>query len=382
MVRDLESNEFRDLIDAAPDAMIVVAPDGLIVLVNRRAEEIFGYARGDLLGRSVDVLVPERLRDAHRAHREGYARAPRVRAMGAGVALRALRSDGVEFDAEISLSPASIADGGRVIVAVRDVTERKRLESLTRARADSSEFRDLLEAAPDPMLVVASDGVILHVNRQAEHVFGYARDELLGQPMEILVPRRHREAHRSHRASFAKAPRVRTMGSGLALRAVRKNSAEFDAEISLSPVETADGARVVVAVRDVTGRKRIEELGRVRDELLRRVAERGAGDTSGPARILRWHNLELDVSKRRVFVEGAEVRLRRLEYKLIATFLEHPERVFSRDELLYIVWGVSDGAERKRTVDTHVRRLRERLGARGDAIETVHGVGYRLRELR
>jgi PAS domain S-box-containing protein len=378
----LETTEFRDLIDAAPDAMLVVSSDGAIVLVNRQAEQIFGYARGDLLGKPLEILVPERLRAAHGAHRDAYAKAPRVRAMGAGRSLRARRSDGTEFDAEISLSPVGGAEGSRVIVAVRDVTERKRLEGLTRLRVDSTEFGDLVEAAPDAMIVVAGDGAIVLVNRQAEQVFGYARGELLGQPMEVLVPRRFREAHRAHRASFGEAPRVRAMGSGMALRALRKNSSEFDAEISLSPVETAEGPRVVVAIRDVTDRKRLEELTRLREDLMRRAAARGQPDAEragGLSRVLRWQDLELDVSRRRVFVDGGEVRLRRLEYRLLATFLEYPDRIFSRDELLYIVWGQTEGAERKRTVDTHVRRLRERLGARGDAVETVHGVGYRLR---
>jgi PAS domain S-box-containing protein len=249
---------------------------------------------------------------------------------------------------------------------------------------ETTQFRDLLEAAPDAMIVVASDGMIVLVNRQAEKIFGYPRAELLGQPMEILVPKRYREAHHGHRAAFAEAPRVRAMGAGMALRAVRKNTAEFDAEISLSPVETAEGGRVIVAIRDVTDRKRIEELTRLREELLHRAAARGQTDSEHPAqpeRLLRWQDLELDPFRRRVFAGGAELRLRRLEYRLMATFLEFPQRVFTRDELLYIVWGLVREDKRKRTVDTHVRRLRERLGARGDAIETVHGTGYRLRDV-
>ena len=250
---------------------------------------------------------------------------------------------------------------------------------------ESTEFRDLLEAAPDAMIVVASDGLIVLVNRQAERIFGYTRAELLGQPMEMLVPERYREVHRTHRGVFTSAPRVRAMGAGMALLALRKNSAEFNAEISLSPIETAEGMRVIVAIRDVTDRKRIEELTRLREDLMRRAAVRGQGDSEPPeqpSKILRWQDLELDPFRRRVFLGGTELSLRRLEYRLVATFLEYPQRIFTRDELLYIVWGRVREDNRKRTVDTHVRRLRERLGARGDAIETVHGMGYRLREVK
>jgi PAS domain S-box-containing protein len=248
--------------------------------------------------------------------------------------------------------------------------------------AENAAFRDLLEAAPDAMLVVGNDGKILLVNRQAERIFGYSRGELLGQALEMLVPERFRAAHKEHRAAYGAAPRLRAMGAGVALRAVRKNTSEFDAEISLSPVESPDGDRVIVAIRDVTDRKRLEDLTRLREDLMRRVASRGGadGDIDAPqGRVLKWRALELDPVQRRVFVSGGEVRLRRLEYRLIATFLEYPKRVFTRDELLFIVWGLVREAGVKRTVDTHVRRLRERLGEHGDAIETVHGVGYRLR---
>ncbi|MGO8999223.1 MAG: winged helix-turn-helix domain-containing protein, partial [Polyangiaceae bacterium] len=226
---------------------------------------------------------------------------------------------------------------------------------------------------------------IVLVNRQAERVFGYTRAELLGQPMEILVPKRFREAHVAHRGGFTNAPRVRPMGAGMALLALRKNTTEFPAEISLSPVETPDGTRVIVAIRDVTERKRIEELTRLREDLMRRAAVRGQPESEPPTqgpRILRWQDLELDPLRRRVFAGGAELNLRRLEYRLLATLLEYPQRIFTRDELLYIVWGRVHEDKRKRTVDTHVGRLRDRLGDRGDAIETVHGMGYRLRAVK
>jgi two-component system phosphate regulon response regulator PhoB len=101
--------------------------------------------------------------------------------------------------------------------------------------------------------------------------------------------------------------------------------------------------------------------------------------TTATARKLRWRGLELDPLRHRVFVEGAELQLRPLEFKLIHVLLDHPGRVFSRGQLLEEVWGIS-GEATSRTVDTHVRRLRERLGVHGEAVETVHGFGYRLKE--
>ena len=115
--------------------------------------------------------------------------------------------------------------------------------------------------------------------------------------------------------------------------------------------------------------------------LARRTAERRAARAAtGEDRKLHWRGLELDPVRHRVFLDNAEVQLRPLEFKLIQLLLEHPGRVFTRAQLLEEVWGVTGDAS-SRTVDTHVRRLRERLGTYGDVVQTVHGFGYRLKEL-
>jgi PAS domain S-box-containing protein len=248
-------------------------------------------------------------------------------------------------------------------------------------------FDELLEAAPDGILVVGDGGTILFVNRQTERIFGYARAELLGQTVETLVPARFRETHRAHRTAFSSEPGARAMGEGMTFRALRKNTTEFDAEISLSSVDTPEGTRVMVAVRDVSERirqqqMRQEQFARLREGLVRRMILRqqtnaNPADDSTPT--FRWRALELDPIRRRVSIAGATLSLRRLEYRLIATFLEYPGTIFTRDELLHLVWGLASDCKKKRTVDTHVRRLRERLGEHARAIETVHGVGYRLR---
>src|SRR5690606_28182876 len=121
---DLPDSFFRDLLDAAPDAMIVVDAEGRIAIVNTEAEKMFGYTRERLLGAPVEMLMPERYRGRHVQHRSGFSRAPKVRAMGAGMQLAGLRSDGVEFPVEISLSPIRSGSRSFVASAIRDVTER------------------------------------------------------------------------------------------------------------------------------------------------------------------------------------------------------------------------------------------------------------------
>ncbi|MGE0517679.1 MAG: PAS domain S-box protein [Candidatus Binatia bacterium] len=241
---------YRSLLDAAPDAIIVTDREGRIALVNAQAELLFGYARADLLGRTVELLIPERYRGAHLYHRARYVDDARARPMGARLELYGRRRDGREFPVEISLSPLETDEGLLISTAIRDVSERQRAEA---------RFRDLLESAPDAMVIVDAEGAIVLVNSQAEQLFGYARAELLGEPIEILVPSQFRRQHVAHRTAYFREPRVRPMGAGLDLRGRRKDGTEFPVEISLSPLETDGGILVSSSIRDITDRQRVAE---------------------------------------------------------------------------------------------------------------------------
>ena len=278
-----ESDAILDgLFEFAPDAILAVDAAGRIVRANAQAEMTFGYRRDELDGQLVEVLVPERFRAAHGAHRASFAAAPRQRRMGA-VRLLGLRKDGTEFPVDISLTPVDVGQRRVVMAVARDVTER---------RETQRRFRRLLESAPDAVLIVAADGRIMMVNGRAEELFARPRRELVGLELEELVPPAHRAAHRAGFAGYFAEPRVMHLGGeGREIVGLAKDGREFPIELDLSPLDTEVGLMAIAAIRDVSERRRME---REREALL---AELGSGRER--LRLLSMRLLETQEQERR-----------------------------------------------------------------------------------
>lgn len=318
------SAHFLALFDAVPDGLLIVNAEGTVALSNSNAQRLFGYTFEALQGLSVELLLPERFRGRHVALREGYTAQPTVRPMGApGITLFGLRRDGTEVPVDISLSPLEL-DGRRVtIVAVRDSSARE---------ASTRRFRELLEAAPDAMVITDEAGVITLVNAQAEKLFGYRRDELLGQRVEVLLPERLRAHHPDRRDDYMRAPRPRAMGeTGAELFGRRADGSEFLAEISLSPLETERGLLVMSSVRDVTASRELQQRLRKSEKDLATTLDSIADAlivTDVQGRISRMN----PVARRLTGVGLAEALERPVEE---VVRLVHPE---SRAELPHPVW--------------------------------------------
>ena len=238
-----------DILKSSADAHIVTDQTGRIQVATSKAEELFGYESGELVGEPIEILIPAESRERHRELRSRYQASPRGRPMVSGLELHGQRKDGSVFRAEIALNPVQTTEGLVVTSTVRKIDEK-----------DSSEayFRMLLESAPDAMIIIDDQGKIAIANGQSEKMFGYERQEMLGQPVEMLLPERLQESHVGHREGFSENPRLRPMGPGLELLARRKDGSEFPVEISLSPVQTDAERFVSSVIRDVTVRKRME----------------------------------------------------------------------------------------------------------------------------
>jgi protein-histidine pros-kinase len=246
----LPADIVSQILHTSADATIITDREGQIRLANEHAEKLFGYEPGELTGRPIEDLIPQEHRDRHRDLRDSYHKAPRGRPMVSGLELYGCRKDGSTFRCEIALNPIDTDDGLVVTSTVRQINI-----------ADDSEayFRHLLESAPDAMVIIDDHGKIAIVNGQAEDMFGYAREEMLGSTVEMLLPDRLHMQHKEHRRHFQGKPRLRPMGAGLELLARRRDGTEFPVEISLSPVQSQAGRFVSSVIRDVTKRKRMED---------------------------------------------------------------------------------------------------------------------------
>jgi PAS domain S-box-containing protein len=248
---------YRGLLEAAPDAMVVVNQAGEIVLLNVQAEKQFGYRRDELVGQRVKNIIPEGFAERLIADGTRTAAEALAQQIGTGIELNGRRKDGSEFPIEIMLSPLESADGILVTAAIRDISVRKAAEK--HVMQMEGRYRGLLEAAPDAMVVVNQGGEIVLLNVQAEKQFGYHRDELVGQKVKNIIPEGFAERLRTDNLRSVDEALAQQIGTGIELIARRKDGSDFPIEIMLSPLESAEGILVTAAIRDITVRKKSEE---------------------------------------------------------------------------------------------------------------------------
>ncbi|HEX5060867.1 MAG TPA: PAS domain S-box protein, partial [Kofleriaceae bacterium] len=177
---------FRQLVDAAPDGMVVCDQSGTIVLVNAETERMFGYARDELIGKRIEALIPERLRARHEGHVSGFASAPRLRPMGSGLELHGRHKDGHEFPVEISLSPIKSDDLMLFTAGIRDVSDRRVLER--QARRANAYLTSAVESVTDAFALFDEQDRVMMMNSSARHLLGAVRDSgVVGLTFESVL---------------------------------------------------------------------------------------------------------------------------------------------------------------------------------------------------
>jgi PAS domain S-box-containing protein len=259
-----------NILEAIPDAVIAVDREGKILHVNAQTEVMFGYSREELTGQPIEVLVPERYRGRHQGHRGDYGETPKIRRMGAGLDLYGRRRDGSEFPVEISLSPVETESGMLVLSAIRDISDRKKIEEdLRRANEELAQRADrelwesrtrlaaIVDSSDDAIIGKDLDGIVTEWNRGAERMYGYTAEEIVGRPLVTIVPKDRYEEITRILETIRRGESVRYFES---VR-IAKDGKLLNVSVTVSPIRDTSGKIVGASTiaRNITEQRRAED---------------------------------------------------------------------------------------------------------------------------
>lgn len=261
--------------EAAPNGLLVVDTTATIVAINSALLRMFGYHASQVIGQPLELLVPDRLRDTHRALRRTFIAAPERRAMGSSRELHARDVSGREFPVEIGLNPMMTPLGAMVLASVVDTSQRRSLETA---------FARIFESATQGMVLVDAQGRMALLNEHLAEMLGYEHAALTGLHLESLLPERYRAHHGDLMRSYREAPSTRRMGIGRDLTALHASGTELPVEIGLSEVHWQGQPMTLATVIDISVRRRIETELKRANENLREFAHVASHDLKSPLR--------------------------------------------------------------------------------------------------
>ncbi|MGH2459036.1 MAG: PAS domain-containing sensor histidine kinase, partial [Chloroflexota bacterium] len=267
----LSSEQLAEFLDLAPDAIVISTQDGTIAFANRQTEMLFGYRRDEVLGQTIELLVPERFHRRHLHHRQAFVSQPRIRPMGVGLELLGRRKDGSEFPVEISLGPVHAAGGLWVMSAIRDVTDRLRMDQTLRETEER--FHLVVDGVEDyAIFMLDPDGRVVSWNAGAERIKGYRAEEVIGQPFSRFYSAEDRARDKPAAALRHAAVEGRDEDDGWR---IRKDGTRFWANGVITALRDGDGQLRGFAkvTRDMTARRQAERRLAVQYAVARILAE-------------------------------------------------------------------------------------------------------------
>ncbi len=301
---------FQRVLEAAPNGIVAADFRGSIVLVNKTAEELFGYSRIEFLQLKIEDLVPENLRKGHLGHRQQYAKAATTRAMGQGRDLYAVRKDGKEFPVEIGITPVDTPEGKLIVSSIVDITERKNAEDKLTAYATELQHSnqalqkqaEILANIHDAVFMVRSDGILLSWNRGAETIYGYSSEEVIGKSAEMLLPKE--DSGRCGRIMKTVAEHQKTEET---VWCVTKSGKRIAVAVRATQTQGEDHSGAVICAHDITEQKRLEEqVLHASEKEQRRIGQDIHDDLCQQLASIGCLTKVLEQRLRNVYEEGAE----------------------------------------------------------------------------
>jgi len=256
--------KFRSVMESAIDAIISGDAEGLIRSWNSAATALFGFTEEEVLGRPIEVIIPERYRQQHQEGMRRVTSGGPSHVIGKTVELAAIRKDGTEFPVELSLATWFLDDVRYYTGIIRDISERKQAEQ---------KFRSVTESAIDAIISADHRGEIVSWNKAATRILGYTEEEAVGQRLELIIPQRFHEAHQNGMARFTATGQGHVIGTTVELFARTKDQGEVPIELSLSTWTVKDERYYTGIIRDIGERKRAEEALRASEQALRERTE-------------------------------------------------------------------------------------------------------------
>ncbi|WDE13363.1 PAS domain-containing sensor histidine kinase [Thalassomonas haliotis] len=320
----------RYLVEAVPAGALLVDENGVIQFINKELQQTLKYTASELNNQSLEMLLPERFRHGHGALTAAFFNNPVKRSMADGRSLHALCKDGAEIPIEIGLNPLITAQGTLVLATVVNISARVQANHM---------FRQIVDSVPYGLMVINPQGNIALVNPLICTIFGYSEQDLLSAPMDKLLPERYRKYHDALRAKYAQQPSMRLMGPGRDLTGLHKDGTEFPIEIGLSPFILDNQDMVLVALSDITPRKKMELDLRQTNSDLEEFTYVASHDLRSPLRgisdLLEWIREDFGESPAPSLLNNMEritIRVHRME-TLIDNLLKYARAGRSQSEI-------------------------------------------------